>query len=117
MKVLKHKGYSGSVEVSTEDNCLFGQVLFIEPLINYEGETVAELSASFKEAIDDYLEDCETAGIDAAKPCKGSFNVRTGPELHQAAAVQAKELDLSLNEFVKRAILNELKHEHLNQAR
>jgi predicted HicB family RNase H-like nuclease len=109
MKVLKYKGYVGSVEVSTEDNCLFGKVLFIEPLINYEGETVAELSAAFNDAVDDYLLDCEAASIEPAKPCKGSFNVRTGPELHQAAAIQATQLDLSLNEFVKRAIQNELR--------
>jgi len=87
MKVLKYKGYVGSVEVSTEDNCLFGQVLFIEPLINYEGQTVADLSEVFNEAVDDYLLDCEEQGIEPAKPCKGSFNARTGPELHQAAAI------------------------------
>ncbi|GAA3930451.1 hypothetical protein [Litoribacillus peritrichatus] len=61
MKVLKYKGYSGSVEISSEDNCFFGQVLSVEPLINYEGETEAELSLAFEEAVDDYLADGKAA--------------------------------------------------------
>ena len=39
--MLKYRGYYGSIEVSTEDNCLFGTLQFIRALINYEGETVA----------------------------------------------------------------------------
>lgn len=48
MKLLRYKGYYGSVEVSTEDNCLFGKLEFINPLVNYEGESVRELESSFK---------------------------------------------------------------------
>jgi len=55
MKLLRYKGYYGSVEVSTEDNCLFGKLEFINPLVNYEGESVRELESSFKAAVNDYL--------------------------------------------------------------
>ena len=47
---------------------------------------------------------CENFGREPAKPCKGSFNVRIGPELHRHALIAAKENNLNLNEFVKRSI-------------
>ncbi|MGI0119631.1 type II toxin-antitoxin system HicB family antitoxin [Zooshikella sp. RANM57] len=78
MNTLSYKGYHGSVEISTEDNILFGKVLFISPLVNYEGETVKELQEAFKEAVDDYLEDCKAQGVEPEKPCKGSFNKTRG---------------------------------------
>ncbi|MNR36177.1 hypothetical protein D3C85_1540730 [compost metagenome] len=56
--LLQHRGYYGSIEASTEDNCLFGKLLFIRELINYEGETVAELQAAFRDAVDNYLATC-----------------------------------------------------------
>ena len=42
-KLLKYKGYYGSVEYSSEDVLLYGKVLGINSLISYEGESVAEL--------------------------------------------------------------------------
>ena len=59
---LKHKGYIGSIEASLEDNCLFGKVLFIKALVSYEGKTVAELDAAFREAVNDYLITCQALG-------------------------------------------------------
>ena len=38
MGQLKHKGYTGSVEYSKEDNCLFGRVLGLR-----KGTTIIEL--------------------------------------------------------------------------
>ncbi len=56
--LLQYRGCYGSIETSAEDNCLFGKLLFIRALVNYEGETVAELQAAFREAVDDYLATC-----------------------------------------------------------
>lgn len=53
---LKHRGYYSSIEASPEDNCLFGKLQFIRALVSYEGETVAELTQAFRDAVDDYLE-------------------------------------------------------------
>ena len=44
MSLLNYKGYTGSVEFSQEDNCLYGKVLGMKKdCISYEGETVSEL--------------------------------------------------------------------------
>ncbi|NYZ69125.1 hypothetical protein H0A36_24195 [Endozoicomonas sp. SM1973] len=52
---MQYKGFQGSVEYSADDELLYGEVLSIEPLINYEGSTLDELKAAFEAAIDDYL--------------------------------------------------------------
>lgn len=108
--LLQHRGYFGSIEASTEDNCLFGKLLFIRALVNYEGETVAELQAAFREAVDDYLSTCQELGHEPEVPCKGSFNVRVGHDLHLAASVAANRHSMSLNDFTRQALSEYLQH-------
>ncbi len=108
---LKHKGYIGSIEASLKDNCLFGKVLFIKALVSYEGKTVAELDAAFQEAVDDYLATCQALGQTPEKPCKGSFNVRVGHDLHLAAALEATRKKVTLNDLTRQA-LNEFLQQH-----
>jgi len=104
MKFLRYKGFYGSIEVSLEDDCLFGKLEFIDPLVNYEADTAHGLEQTFKKAVDDYLADCKTLGREPAKPYKGSFNVRVGSELHKKALIAAKEKSINLNEFVRQSI-------------
>ena len=104
MRLLKHKGYYGSVEFSAEDNCLFGQIQFINALVTYEGESVAEIEQSFKDSVEDYIKMCKQLGYEPEKSCKGSFNVRIGSELHRNALICAKNMGVNLNEFVKYSI-------------
>lgn len=101
---MTFKGYHGSVEISPEDNILFGQLLFISPLVNYEAETAKGLEAAFKGAVNSYLTDCIQQKISPEKPCKGSLNVRLGHDLHLAASVAAYQASTSTNEFIKRAV-------------
>lgn len=112
-RILRYKGYTGSIEVSLEDGCLFGKVQFINDLVSYEGETVDELRQSFQSAVDGYLETCRELHQEPEKPFKGSFNVRIGSELHREAAVAATEEGISLNEFVARGVKEALgRREH-----
>ena len=101
---LSYNGYTGSCEVSFEDHCLHGKVLFIDDLITYEGETPDALHDAFKAAIERYEEYCKKTGKPANKPYSGSFNVRVGAELHRKAAVTAYANDISLNDLVSKAI-------------
>ena len=107
---LKHKGYIGSIEASLEDNCLFGKILFIKALISYEGKTVADLDAAFQAAVYDYLVTCQNLGQTPEKPCKGSFNVRVGHDLHLAAALAATRKKVTLNDLTRQALNEFLQH-------
>lgn len=104
MKYLEYKGYTGSIEYSSEDNLLYGKVLGIKGLISFEGETGKLLEVDFKEAVDVYLSDCKKEGKVPEKPFKGSFNVRIPATLHQKAALLAMETKTSLNNLVAEAI-------------
>lgn len=108
MNTLKHKGYLGSADVSFEDNCLFGKLLFVNDLVTFEAQTPEELEVEFQRAVDDYLETCSTLGKSPVKPFTGTFQIRVGEELHRSAAIQAKTEGVSLNEWVGHAIQSRL---------
>ncbi len=105
MNYLEYKGYLGTVEYSSEDDVLFGTVVGLQnSLISYEGNSLKELKKDFQDAVDDYIRSFPDVSM-IEKPCKGSFNVRIGPELHVQAIIKAKERKQSLNSFVKEAII------------
>ncbi|MFM8341304.1 MAG: type II toxin-antitoxin system HicB family antitoxin [Methylomonas sp.] len=104
MSCFKYKTYTGSIEISLEDNCLHGKILNIADLITYEAEAHDELKAAFQAATDDYIAFCAEMGKDPNKPFKGSFNVRIGQELHAKAAKRAQQIGKSLNDYIKDVI-------------
>lgn len=108
MKLMNYKGYFGSIDVSTEDKCLFGKLEFINPLVSYQAGTVRELEEEFRASVDDYLGTCAQEGWEPEKPYKGSFNIRIGKDLHKKAVIEAKIRNIKLNELVKNAIEHEL---------
>lgn len=109
MGYLKYKGYTGSVEYSEEDKCLFGKVQgMAKDSITYEGSTVEELTKDFEEAIDDYLTLCEDKGIEPRKPYSGVLNVRLTPEIHSGAAIAAQKEGITINAFIKNAVARAL---------
>ena len=106
MNTMNYKGYIGSIEVSEEDNRLFGKVLALphDTMITYEGETIAELREDFHGAVDDYLEHCKTMGIEPRKSYSGTLKVRISPETHRKIAILAKHAGISINAFIKAAV-------------
>lgn len=111
-EVLKYKGYQGSIELSLEDNCLHGKVLFIKDCIIYDGENLTELKQSFENAVDEYLAFCEEIGKTPETSCSGVFNVRISPDLHLKLHQKANEQGLSLNGFIAMTLNQALSHHH-----
>ena len=105
MNTLKYKGYVGSVAYSEPDLVFFGKIEGIDDLVNYEGESVTELTAAFHEAVDDYLAYCEDHGLKPEKSYTGTFNVRISPMTHREIANLASDEGISINAFVKKALL------------
>lgn len=106
MKTLHYKDYYGTVNVSEEDNILYGQVIGIKGLLSYEGTTVVELKQDFQEVVDEYIADCKKNNIKPQVSYKGTFNVRIKPELHRSLVEYADENNESLNSAVTTAIKN-----------
>jgi predicted HicB family RNase H-like nuclease len=108
---MTYKGYTASVHYSDEDRVLFGKVEYIRSLISYEGTDIESLRNAFEEAVDDYLDLCKQEGRTPEQPFSGTFNVRTGPDLHRRAAWLAREQGTTLNRVVSEALQRYLQHE------
>lgn len=102
--MIEYQGYFGSVHYSHEDQIFYGKIEFIRSLVNYEGKDAKSLNRAFREAVEDYLSTCKAKGVSPETPFKGSFNVRTGTELHRKAVLYAKEHDMHLNQVVAKAL-------------
>ena len=111
--ILEYKGYNGTVEYSAEDSILFGKVIGIKSLISYEGQSVEELKADFKSAVDDYLECCSENNIEPEKTYKGSLNVRFSPETHRKATLSAFSEHISLNQFIENSVREKIESYNL----
>jgi predicted HicB family RNase H-like nuclease len=68
---LEYKGYLGTVEYSNEDNCLYGKIIGIDDLVNYEAQSV-------EESVEDYLATCKEVNKEPNKKFKGvNYNLLT----------------------------------------
>jgi predicted HicB family RNase H-like nuclease len=112
MTYLHYKGYTGTIEPQLEDNSLFGKLVFIRDLVTYEAQTLAELKKEFEFSVDVYLQSCEELGRKPETPFKGSFNVRSSPDIHRQIVLAASQEDMSLNAFVNQAIMEKLARHH-----
>ena len=102
--MLEYKGYHASVEYDAEDEIFVGEVFGITDSLNFHGTSVDELKAMFAQCIDNYLELCEKIGKSPDKEFKGTFNIRISPELHKKAALEAVKQNITLNQYVTKAI-------------
>ena len=104
MNTMTYKGYIGSVNYSDKDQVFFGKIEGINGLVNFEGESVKELTEAFHEAVDDYLAYCQDEGIEPDKSYTGVLNVRLTPAIHRQIAMLALQAGLSSNAYSKDAL-------------
>lgn len=102
--LLHYKGYAGSVKFIEEKDSFYGKIEFINDLVTFQGTSVKELKEDFRQAVDEYIEDCKELGKEPEKPFKGKFPARIKPELHKKAAFLALQKNISLNKYVEKAI-------------
>jgi predicted HicB family RNase H-like nuclease len=114
MSMMEYKGYYGTVTFDDEAGTFFGCVNNLpKDGITFEGKSVEELRTAFRESVDDYLAWCKERGEAPDKPYSGKFNIRISPDLHAKAAVKAQPRGESLNDFVTKAIEDEMETEAL----
>ena len=103
--MLTYKGYHAKVSFDEEDGLFVGEVFGINDSLNFHGRSVDELTASFHDCIDNYLDTCATFHKSPDKEFKGSFNIRIPSDLHRRLALEATKKNLSLNQFIKDALM------------
>lgn len=104
----KYRDYEGSIEYSREDQCFFGKILYVPDLILYEGTDLENLEAAFHSAVDEYIQDLKEAHRPVKGSCKGTFNVRTSPQIHSRLVQHALRTECSLNQVVNDALIRYL---------
>jgi len=105
MGYLHYKGYTGCVEYDEEGNYFYGHVLGLHrDGISYEGDSADTLKKDFLNGVDDYLRHCAENGKKPEQPFSGKTILRMPSQLHQQAAIKARSIGISLNEFINRAI-------------
>jgi predicted HicB family RNase H-like nuclease len=55
---MDHRGYTGSVEFDAEEGIFHGRVLDLRDTITYEADCEERLEAAFRDAVDEYLDQC-----------------------------------------------------------
>lgn len=99
MNVMAYNGYLARVEYDPRDNIFVGHVLGVSDRISFHGETVAELTADFHQAVDHYLDDCAKTGRAPEKPASGKLMLRIRPEVHAAVGIAAAAAGKSINQW------------------
>ncbi|MCG8476772.1 MAG: type II toxin-antitoxin system HicB family antitoxin [Cytophagales bacterium] len=110
MNTLKYKGYIGTIEYNHEDRLMHGSVIGIKGVVSYEGCTGEDLEKDFRDAVDDYLEMCETEGMKPQKPFKGSLSIRMSHVLHENLAIKASMENKTINGVINDALISYLSH-------
>lgn len=102
--VMTYKGYSARVEYDDEDGIFFGRLAGIRDGVGFHADTVAELRAAFREAVDDYVETCAKIGKEPQRPYSGQVGLRVDPEVHRRAALAAELAGKSLNQWAEEVL-------------
>jgi predicted HicB family RNase H-like nuclease len=102
--MIEYKGYHGVFEFDASIDAFHGRVVGLRDIVTFEGRSLDELRREMAESVEDYLELCADIGKDPERPFRGEFLVRTTPEVHRAAAVEAEASGMSLNAWVEAAI-------------
>jgi predicted HicB family RNase H-like nuclease len=108
-QLLKHRNFQGTVMYSAEDKVLHGRVVGVRGLISYEGESVADLEADFRLAVDDYIADMQQEGR-AAIPASEVIPVVFSPALHERAIRFAEAHHQELTDIVEQAVSQFIEH-------
>jgi predicted HicB family RNase H-like nuclease len=98
--MLRYNGFSGRVEYDEAASVFHGEVLDTRDVITFEGTTVDDLEAAFRESVDDYLDFCRQTGEIPDKPFSGRLMVRLPSDLHRELFLEAKRRGTSLNQII-----------------
>ena len=105
---MEYKGYIGLVSYDDQAKIFHGDVINTRDVITFQGTSVEEIEKAFQESVEDYLVWCQKDGVNPEKPYSGKFNLRLSPELHKEVAVVARKMNMSINSFVEKALIDEI---------
>ena len=106
--MMEYKNFIGVVEYDADAKIFHGDVINARAVITFQGTSAEEIELAFRNSIDDYLDWCKIDGVEPEKPYSGKFSLRLSPDLHREVAITARKMNISINNFVEKAIRDEL---------
>lgn len=100
MNTMRHGKYIAAIEFDDDAGLFHGEIINLNDVVTFQGQSVTELKKAFKESIEDYLEACAEFGKEPEKPFTGQFVIRLSPRVHRSAVIAAKIEGKSLNKWV-----------------
>ncbi len=82
MKTMIYKGYTAEIIYSDKDECFVGDVVGIDDIICFHGNTDEELRVAFEDVVDLYIEALEKSENPPQKHDAGSFWTRLREVFH-----------------------------------
>ncbi|OSI17906.1 type II toxin-antitoxin system HicB family antitoxin [Neisseria dumasiana] len=102
--VMEINGHKAIIQYDPETELLRGEFVGLNGGADFYADNVADLHKEGAASLAVFLDVCKEKGIEPYKQYSGRFNVRVSPETHAAAAAAAAAQNISLNEWVNRAI-------------
>jgi predicted HicB family RNase H-like nuclease len=97
---LRYGHHVAAIDVDAESRLLHGRVLGMRDVLDFHGETVAELEAAFHETVDDYIAWCRSEGEEPQKTWSGKMTFRPDDELRNRIALAAALAGKSINSWM-----------------
>lgn len=101
MNAMNYKGYFARVEFDADDRLFVGHLAGINDVVGFHADNVADLTAAFHDAVDDYLDTCQKANKPPETPYSGNVMFCVPSEVHARAALAAQLAGKSLNQWAE----------------
>lgn len=102
-------GHKAVITYDPEINLFRGEFVSLNGSADFYANDIKGLEKEGRLSLKIFLDTCKKEGIEPFKTYSGKFNVRIPPELHAESAQAAAAAGISLNDWLKIAISNELR--------
>lgn len=102
--LMQIDGYQAVISYDPEINLFRGEFIGLNGGADFYAADIEGLHKEAALSLRAFLDVCAEKGIAPQKQYSGRFNVRVKPETHAAAVAAAAAANISLNEWVSRAL-------------
>lgn len=95
-------GASSGGSSDDADEIFLGPIASIIDRVSFHADTVKDLKAALRWAVNDYMQTCAAIGKQPQKSYSGQLMLRVSPEVHAAVARAAKLSGESLNAWARK---------------
>ena len=88
--IMEYKGYTARIHYSKEDGCYVGELVGINDIVVFDGETLEEIRKTFEADVEDYQACCAEIGREPNRPVP-EIMVPVSSELYAKVSRKAED--------------------------